>query len=87
MSAVSDQALRALLEQIRVGMTEREIAKLLEELMLEHGAQGPSFDTIVAGGPGGALPHWVPTDRKVQAGDFPVRVNCRPEVTLVVLQR
>jgi Xaa-Pro aminopeptidase len=77
---VGDQAFREMTRQIRVGMTERQIAALLERLMVEQGAEGPSFPSIVAGGPGGATPHWEPSDRPVQAGeplliDFGVRVD------------
>ena len=48
--------------------------------MRAHGADGPSFPTIVAGGPSGALPHAVPTEREIQPGeplliDFGCRVD------------
>jgi Xaa-Pro aminopeptidase len=77
---VADQAFEQLLTEIKVGMTEREIASLLEQHMVELGASGTSFPTIVACGPGGAQPHAVPTDRPVRAGeplliDFGCRVD------------
>ncbi len=77
---IANRAFAALLKDIRVGMTEREIAAMLESHMVALGAEGPSFSTIVAGGPGGAQPHWVPSDRPVQAGeplliDFGCRVD------------
>ena len=77
---VADQAFEQLLTEINVGMTEREIASLLEQHMVELGASGTSFPTIVACGPGGAQPHAVPTDRPVRAGeplliDFGCRVD------------
>ena len=77
---VADQAFEQLLTEITVGMTEREIASLLEQHMVELGASGVSFPTIVACGPGGAQPHAVPTDRPVRAGeslliDFGCRVD------------
>ena len=77
---VADQAFEQLLTEIKVGMTEREIASLLEQHMVELGASGVSFPTIVACGPGGAQPHAVPTDRPVRAGeslliDFGCRVD------------
>lgn len=77
---VANRAFAALLATLRVGMTERQIAATLERLMIDLGAEGPSFPTIVGGGPGGALPHWVPSDRPVQAGeplliDFGCRVD------------
>ena len=38
--------------------------------MLAGGAENMSFDPIVASGPNGSMPHAVPTDRKIQDGDF-----------------
>ena len=67
---ISDSALAALLPEIRVGMSERLIARRLEWLMLEHGADAVSFETIVAGGPNSAIPHHSPTDRPLEAGDL-----------------
>lgn len=67
---ISDVALAALLPQVRVGMTERQVARLLEGLMLDHGADAVSFETIVASGPNSAVPHHSPTDRAIEAGDF-----------------
>ena len=54
----------------KVGMTERELKALLESKMLELGADGPSFDTIVASGYRGALPHGVASDKVVEKGDM-----------------
>lgn len=68
--AASDAALGDLAPTIRVGMTEVEIARRLEWLMGEHGAEAPAFETIVAGGPNSAIPHHSPTLRPLQAGDF-----------------
>ncbi|MDA8435387.1 MAG: aminopeptidase P family protein [Actinomycetales bacterium] len=67
---LSDVALAALLPEIRVGMTERQIARRLEWLMLEAGAEAISFDSIVATGPHSAIPHHTPTDRAVERGDL-----------------
>jgi Xaa-Pro aminopeptidase len=77
---VADEAFVRLTRQIRRGMSERQIAAMLEDLMVELGASGPSFPTIVAAGPGAAQPHAVPTDREVQSGeplliDFGCRVD------------
>jgi Xaa-Pro aminopeptidase len=77
---IANRAFALLLKDIRVGMTEREIAARLDRHMVELGAAEPSFDTIVACGPGGAQPHWVPSDRPAQAGeplliDFGCRVD------------
>jgi Xaa-Pro aminopeptidase len=50
-------------------MSEREIALAIELTMHELGAEGPSFDTIVAFGTNAAKPHAVPTDRILKTGD------------------
>jgi Xaa-Pro dipeptidase len=67
---ISDAALADLLPQVRVGLTERQIARTLDGLMLDHGAEAVSFETIVASGPNSAIPHHSPTDRAVEAGDL-----------------
>lgn len=67
---VSDEALAAVLPQVRVGLTERQVARLLESTMLDLGAEAVSFETIVATGPNSAIPHHEPTDRAIAAGDF-----------------
>jgi Xaa-Pro aminopeptidase len=69
---VADAALADLLEQggLRAGRTEREVARDLEAAMLEHGADGPSFETIVAAGRHSAVPHHRPTDAVLDRGDL-----------------
>ena len=68
--AMGDRALADLLPTVRPGLTEREVARRLEELMRDHGADAPAFDTIVAAGPNSAVPHHGPTDRPLERGDF-----------------
>ncbi len=68
--AIGDRALADLLPTLHPGQSEREIARRLENLMLDHGSHGLSFETIVAGGPNSAVPHHQPTDRPVQAGEL-----------------
>ncbi len=52
------------------GRTERQVALELEDRMRAHGAQGPSFDTIVAAGAHSAVPHHAPTDAPLRHGDL-----------------
>ncbi|OBI81264.1 Xaa-Pro peptidase family protein [Mycobacterium sp. E740] len=68
----ADAALRDLVDRggLRAGRTEKEVGRELEALMLERGADGPSFETIVAAGPNSAIPHHRPTDAVLAAGDF-----------------
>ncbi|QFZ22090.1 M24 family metallopeptidase [Saccharothrix syringae] len=70
--AAADRALAGLLEHggLRPGRTEREIARELENRMLDHGAAGPSFESIVAAGAHSAVPHHRPTDAVVRDGDL-----------------
>lgn len=55
---------------LRPGRTEREVSRELEALMLDHGADAVSFETIVAAGPNSAIPHHRPTGAVLAAGDF-----------------
>jgi Xaa-Pro aminopeptidase len=59
---IASQAFDQLFSQIKIGMTEKEIQKLLETNMTALGSEKPAFPTIVAFGPHGALPHHQPTD-------------------------
>ena len=67
--ALTDEALEYALETIRPGMTELQVAWLIESYMRTHGASKVAFDLIVAAGPNGALPHAHPGERVIQAGD------------------
>lgn len=67
---IAEGALHQLLKEIRIGMTEKEIAARLQYLMVSAGAEKLSFDTIVASGPNSSMPHAVPTERKIEKGDF-----------------
>jgi Xaa-Pro aminopeptidase len=67
--AISDQAFDEMSAQIRPGMTEKQVAHLIEARMIELSAEGPAFSTIVASGPNAAMPHAVPGERAIQAGE------------------
>ncbi|MGI8863019.1 MAG: M24 family metallopeptidase [Solirubrobacteraceae bacterium] len=71
-SAIADEAFERLLGDGLVGRTEREVALSLEVTMRELGAQRPSFETIVAAGPHGALPHAQPRDIAIEPGQLVV---------------
>ena len=60
---------------IRAGMTERELAVLIERAMVDAGAERPAFDTIVASGPNGAIPHHSPGERPFEPGDM-ITIDC-----------
>ena len=67
---IADRAFTNILDFIRPGVTEREVAaRLVYELML-LGAERPSFDPIVAAGANGSMPHAVPGDTVLEPGMF-----------------
>ena len=68
--AIGDQAFQKILGDIKPGVTELTIAAKLDYYMRELGAEGNSFDTIVASGLHSAMPHAVPTAKKLEKGDF-----------------
>ena len=67
---IAEKALADILNEIRPGVTEKEIAARLQYLMLHYGAEDKSFDPIVVSGPNGSLPHGVPSEKVIQAGEF-----------------
>jgi Xaa-Pro aminopeptidase len=71
--AANEIAIRALertLPQLRAGMSELEIAGVLEKALRDEGSEGFPFPSIVASGPRSALPHARSTSRRVENGDF-----------------
>jgi Xaa-Pro aminopeptidase len=68
--AAADQALRDIAPQLGRGMSEADVRMELEYLMRRHGADGPSYDTIVASGPSNAArPHHEASQRQIVEGD------------------
>lgn len=68
--AAADRALADLIEHggLAVGKTEREVARELEDRMLDYGAASPAFNSVVATGPNSAVPHHRPTDAVLSRG-------------------
>ena len=67
---IGDAAFTHILDVLKPGVSEREIALELEFFMKKQGASKLSFDTIVASGANGSMPHAQVTDRVLQSGDF-----------------
>ena len=69
---ITDEAFERWVALVQPGITEAELAWKLEIILRELGAQGPSFDIIVAVGDHSALPHYhpVPGDRAVRPNDI-----------------
>ena len=66
---IAEDAFNLLLPEIKEGMEEAEVAALLEYNMRKLGAEGVSFDTIVAYGAHAAVPHHQTSRTKLQFGD------------------
>ena len=68
--AITDRTFSAILKELKVGMTEKEVAARLTYLQMSFGAEKNSFDPIAASGPNSSMPHAVPTDRRIEEGDL-----------------
>ncbi|MGH3950409.1 MAG: M24 family metallopeptidase, partial [Pseudonocardiaceae bacterium] len=70
--AAADRALADLIEYggVRPGLNERQVARDLENRMLDHGSAGPAFASIVAAGAHSAIPHHRPGDAVLARGDL-----------------
>ena len=67
---IGDIAFTHILNVIKPGVTELEIAAQLAYVMQKNGAEGLSFETIVASGIHSSMPHALVTDKKIEKGDF-----------------
>jgi Xaa-Pro aminopeptidase len=67
---IATSALERTLPQIHVGMTENEVAGVLEHSLRDAGSDGFPFGTIAASGPRSALPHARAGTRPIAPGDF-----------------
>lgn len=65
---IADSALMHVMEWIRPGMTELDVAWEIEVYMRTHGADNVAFPTIVGVGANGALSHAIPGDRVIEVG-------------------
>lgn len=68
--AIAERAFDHILGFIKEGVTEREIALTLDFFMLKNGAECVSFETIAVSGKNSSMPHGVPSDKKIEKGDF-----------------
>lgn len=67
---VAEEAWKKVLVMIKQGTREDELALELEYSMKKGGAEGTTFDIIIAAGPRAALPHAKPTKQPIAEGDF-----------------
>ncbi len=68
-SKLADECYLYICDNIRVGMTEIEVAKMIDNYFTAHGASGVSFETIVGSGINSAMIHSTPTDKIIEEGD------------------
>lgn len=67
---ITDNAFEYAKQTLRYGITEKELAFEIQKFMIENGADGLAFDSIVAFGENTSMPHAVPTNRTLQSGDI-----------------
>ncbi len=67
---IAQKAFLEMMNFIKAGRTEREVAAYLEYKMKSLGAEGPSFDTIIASGYRSAMPHGVASNKVIEEGDL-----------------
>ena len=70
--AIADNAFETVFPHIKAGMSEFEVAAMLEFEMKKAGATCPSFETIVASGKRSAMPHGTASEKIIEQGDFVV---------------
>lgn len=69
---IADDAFAHVLSFMKAGMTELQVAREIEFYMLSHGAEALSFETIVAAGDRGSMPHATPSSNVLKDGDLVV---------------
>lgn len=67
---ISDKAFMQIIDFVKPGMTENEVALQLEYYMRKEGAEGVAFDTILISGAKSSLLHGKPDEKVIEEGDF-----------------
>lgn len=67
---LTDATFEFILPRIEVGRTEREIMLDMEFFMRRHGSEGTAFDFVVVSGKNSSLPHGIPSEKRIENGDF-----------------
>ncbi len=78
-AAITDNCFNYLLNFIKPGMTEWDVAVEIELYYKKNGCTACSFDPIVASGPGSSMPHYIPSmEKKIITGDILlIDMGCR----------
>ncbi len=64
------KAFSRILDFVKPGISEKEVATELEYYMKQEGGEGTAFDTVAVSGARCSLPHGVPSDKRIEKGDF-----------------
>lgn len=67
---ITDLTFKNVPKMLKIGITERELAFEIEKFMIENGADGLAFDSIVAFDSNTSVPHAVPSDKKLKSGSI-----------------
>ena len=68
--AIADEGFAHIIRYIQPGMTELEVAAELEHYMRTLGSERPAFQTIIASGVRGSLPHGIASDKVIARGEL-----------------
>lgn len=69
-SKLADDCFDYICKKIKIGMTEKKVASLMDKYMLSHGATALSFETIVGSGVNSSQIHSIPSNRVIEYGDI-----------------
>lgn len=69
-AGIAVRGLERTIAQLRTGLSELQVAGILEHALRDEGAEGFPFPTIVASGPRAALPHGRTSSRQIEPGDL-----------------
>lgn len=69
-NSIAEKSFLELLNEVKIGKTEKELAALFDYIMARNGSDGVSFDTILLTGAHTSMPHGVPGSNKIKDGDF-----------------
>ena len=71
---ITDDCFTHLKSYIKIGLTEKQIAKEISDFFMKNGADDLAFETVVASGKNSSKPHAVPTDKAIEFGD-PITID------------
>ncbi|AGJ90767.1 M24 family metallopeptidase [Mycoplasma putrefaciens] len=67
---ITNQVFEAILDYIKPGITEKQLQRFADDKFLEFGAEKISFDTIIASGVNGSMPHAIPSEKVIENNEL-----------------